>query len=253
MTDEAALDPNMPPVDVEQTEKVEATKPEAVEVNEEPAPSPADDPSEAPKEDGVQKRINKVTADKWAAIRRAEEAERKLAEANNIQPQQDLNEPKLEDFDYDDAAYNRAVARYEAEQVIKAERERSQVSQVEQRQAEAQAKFNERVELQRQKTPDYAEVVGNLQLPDGVVSALIEAENGPELAYHLGQHKDVADSLFSMTDAQAHMKLGQITAQLSAKPEVKTSAAPEPIEPVSASGSLNKSYDEMTMEEIMNL
>jgi len=50
------------------------------------------------------------------------------------------------------------------------------------------------------------------------------------------------------------MKLGQISASLgSKKTETKTSAAPDPIEPVGSSGSLNKPVEEMSMEEIYNM
>lgn len=256
MTEEtAALDDNMPPMDDVETE-VEATpEVKAEEVTEESAPSTVEDSSEESKgSNKVQERINKITADKWAEKRRADELERKLAEMQtNTQAQPQVGaEPTLEQFDYDESAYRSAMVKHEVAKELEASRAKESERQVEESYSQTQAAFNARVAEQTKKTPDYAEVVSDLQLPDGIVNTLIEAENGPELAYHLAKHKDLADSMFNMSITQASMKLGQISAQLSAKPEIKTSAAPEPIEPVTASGSLNKSYDEMSMEEIYN-
>ena len=259
MTDEvAALDPNMPPEDVVEVETPEATTEEPVEVTEEPAPSPDEDSIEEPKEvNKVQERINKITADKWAEKRRADELERKLAEMQtSTQDDRLLKELKLEDFDFDDAAYQAALIKQEIAKGLKEVTEQQKQAQAAQQQEAVQVSFNEKVAALVVEKPDYADVVGNLpEFPSDTLAALMESENGPELAYYLGQHADIADSIATASPIQAAMKLGQISAQLSAQPvkEVKTSAAPEPIEPVSASGSLNKSIDDMSMEEIMAL
>ena len=49
------------------------------------------------------------------------------------------------------------------------------------------------------------------------------------------------------------MELGKISANLTAKPNIKLSAAPEPIAPISSGGALNKDVGEMSMEEIYGL
>ena len=74
---------------------------------------------EPPKEDGFQKRINKVTAAKYAAERRAEELERKLKELETAKPAKPA--PTLEDFDFDEAAYQAALIESKVEQVITAQ------------------------------------------------------------------------------------------------------------------------------------
>lgn len=243
MTEEtqAALEDEMTNVDESTTDSTEP------QVNEESAPSTAEDSSEESKgSNKVQERINRITAEKWAEKRRAEELERKLAEMqNNTQAQpQAGKEPTLEQFDYDDAAYNRAMVKYEVAKELEASRAQENERKAQDSQSAAQEVFNQRVVEQTKKAPDYAEAVSDLQLPDSVVTALIEAENGPELAYHLAKHKDLADSMFNMTPTQAHMKLGQITAQLLAKQVIKPSAAPDPIDPISNGGASTGSKDD---------
>jgi len=74
---EAALevDENMPPVDKVIEEVAEVT-------TETTESATADtDTVEEPEVDGVQKRINKVTADKYAAIRRADALEKRTGKA----------------------------------------------------------------------------------------------------------------------------------------------------------------------------
>ena len=58
------------------------------------------DSTEKPVEDGFQKRINKVTADKYSAIRERDELKKRLAEFE-AKPAPDLVAPTLEQHDFD--------------------------------------------------------------------------------------------------------------------------------------------------------
>ena len=118
-------------------------------------------------------------------------------------------------------------------------------------QVKAQESFNERVTaLDKEDYADKANAIPDL--PDGVAAAIMSLDNGPEMVYHLGEHLDKADALASMTPMAAMMELGKISSQMSAKPEIKTSAAPDPIEPVKAGSALNSEVgDNMPMDEWM--
>ena len=159
--------------------------------------------------DNFQSRINKVTADKYAEKRRADDLQAKLDAYNNA-PKAEIKKPTLEDHDYDDDA-NNAI----------------------------QAAFDERVvKLGKQ---DFIEKMGSVPiLPKGVADALVELDNGPELIYHLGTHLDLADSLVSMTPAAAMMEIGKMSVNMSATKQVKTSAAPEPIQTLRAGSAISK-------------
>ncbi len=204
--------------------------------------APVEQESESPEAekptDNFQTRINKVTADKYAEKRRADELQRKLEELQAT-PKVEAKKPTLEGFDYDEEAYSSANVSYQVQQELKKQNE---LQQAQTRQASEQremSEFNERIV--KLGKDDFAEKANNVPvLPNGVADALVHADNGPELIYHLAEHLDVADAISNMQPAQAMMELGRISANLSAKKPIKTSAAPEPIKTLSAGGVISK-------------
>ena len=206
---------------------------------------------EAPKEDGFQKRINKVTADKYEQQRRADDLQRQLDEVQ-AKPKEVVAAPKLEDFDHDEEAFNAANIKYQVAEAVQAEKAVLNTEAQQVKAAEAQRAFNDRIVAMNK--PDFADVANAVpQLPSGVADALVQSENGAELIYHLGTHLDMADKLANMSPNQAMMELGRISANMNTKSEIKQSAAPEPIEPITSGGGvLKKDVGEMSMEEIYN-
>ena len=238
---EAALsdDPNMPPLDdVLSDDVVEEVKTESAPVEADETPA---EPGPEEMTERAQNRFNKITAEKYAEKQRADELQRKLDE-RQAQPETASGAPKLEDFDYDEALYSAASIKHQVAEAVKAERTALQTEANQATAAEAQRAFNDRIT---------AGAVPNL--PNGVADALVQSENGAELIYHLGTHLDQADKLANMSPSQAIMELGKISANLTAKPNIKLSAAPEPIAPISSGGALNKDVGEMSMEEIYGL
>jgi hypothetical protein len=205
--------------------------------------------------EAVQARINKLTAEKFAEKRRAEELEQRLKQLESAKSPE--AKPTLEQFDYDDAAYQEALINWTVTQRVseqqKAQAEQEVISQRNVEQEQRQAMFNQRMEAYRVKAPDYEQVVSQVpDLPQDTLNAILEHEKGPQLAYHLGKHLDIADQITRMNPATAAMKLGELAAKLSA-PVTETSKAPEPIETVSSGGSMSKNLEDMSMDEIMNL
>ena len=238
LTEEATLD---------QAIIEESKEPEAVE----PTESAPVEAEEAPKEDGFQKRINKVTADKYEQQRRADDLQRQLDEVK-AKPKEVGAPPKLEDFDHDEELFNAAQIKHQVAEAVKAERTSIDTEAQQAKAAEAQRAFNERIVAMNK--PHFADVANSVPtLPAGVADALVQSENGAELIYHLGTHLDMADKLANMSSTQAIMELGRISANMNTKPEIKQSAAPDPIETItSGGGSLKKDYGEMSMEEVYN-
>jgi hypothetical protein len=160
--------------------------------------------------------------------------------------------PTLEDHDFDDAAFNAATIKYQVAEAVKSQAEAAQQTAAKASAEQSQAAFNERIAALNK--PDFADVANAIpELPNGVADALVQSENGAELVYHLGTHLDMADKLATMTPQQAMMELGRISANMSAQPNIKLSAAPDPIEPISSGGSLSKDLGEMSMDEIYNM
>jgi hypothetical protein len=205
--------------------------------------APEDAKPEDKPEDGVQKRINKITADKYTEKRRADDLQRQLDELKDQpKPVDTTAAPKLEDFDFDQDAYNAALIDHKvAQRVSEAVKEVATTQSDATKAAEsqkAQQGFNDRIAALA-KT-DFDEVANSVPLlPEGVADALVRAENGAELIYHLGTHLDLADKVANMSPQQAMMELGRISVTMAATPDVKLSAAPDPIEPLNSGGSVS--------------
>jgi hypothetical protein len=88
------------------------------------------------------------------------------------------------------------------------------------------------------KEEDYQETIALIPpLPKDTLQTLMQAENGPKLAYYLGKHLDVADEISRLPPTIAAMRLGEISVHLSNKnPTTKPSAAPDPINPINSGG-----------------
>jgi len=193
------------------------------------------------KPDGVQKRINELTAKARAAERRAEILEREL-EARQRQPEpakQDAadREPSLDDgFDtYDD--YIKALNKWQFKQEFAARDQAAQAERSKISAAEEQKSFRGRVEKQvdlgRGEFEDFDEVViGNPDLPvsASMAQALVEMDDGHKVAYYLGKNPEEAADIASMSPTRQAIALGRIEAKLASKPPAKTvSTAPAPV------------------------
>ena len=200
----------------------------------------------------TQEELDKVIAKRLEKAERkaARETERKIAEAVARaipkQPAQLPDEPDPSKFDSTDK-YVKAVARHEA-QVIAAEKDaaesttRQQTNQ-QQRTSEIDTAYDEVISRGGDKYEDFDAAmfsVSRVPMSDEVGLALKEAiaesEDGDELLYYLGKHKDEATAIGAMSPARALVTLGKIEAKLPAKAPVarKTSSAPDPISPVNA-------------------
>lgn len=231
MSEELAVESVEPETNLDQDQVSEA------ESNPESAPQ-----EEKPKEDGFQKRINKVTADKHAEKRRADELQRKIDELENKAANKPSKAPTLEDFDYDEEAYGAANIAHLVDQAVKVQADKAAKQAEDLKFQEAQNTFEERVSSFNKD--NFHEVANAIpQLPPGVANALTQAENGPELIYHLGEHLDQADKIANMSTEAAMMEIGRISANLSAPKQTKLSTAPEPIETLNSGGAISSKDD----------
>lgn len=247
---EAALieDSNMPPHDFELEAEAE-TLTESAPVEQEVTPD--EQTTEEVMSERAQKRFNKITAEKYAEKQRADELQRKLDEAE-AKRETVSGAPKLEDFDYDDGNYQAALIKHQVAEAVNAERLADRQQSANAQAAEAQRAFNERIAALNK--PDFEEVAKTIpQLPSGVAAALVELENGADLIYHLGSNRDLSEKVAGMSPHMALMEIGRLSDKLAAKPNIKLSAAPEPISPITSGSSLKKDFSEMSMEELYNL
>lgn len=234
----------------QQQGQTEGDKPEGVEQQA--------DKSEQPKKGGVQKRIDELT-------RKAHEAEREAAfwreqAAKSQAPSTDAAKPARDSFD-SDADYFEALADWKAEQKVSEFRKQQQaeaLNKAEQTQTATRFElYQERVAASLEAIPDYAEVVGASDVPAAphVLESILDSDSGPQLAYHLAKHPDVAQRLNELTPVQAAREIGRLEAQL-AQPKTetptpkRTTSAPPPITPVRGSnGQFSKAPEQMSDAE----
>ena len=237
------------------SEPAEKSDPDKQEVSD--APKGKKSPQERIIELAGKRKEAEAKAD--AERRRADELEERLRALESVRaaPVEQADKPSRQNFSTEDE-YIEALADWKASEAI-AKREQQQRGAKLKAEAEAiDGAFNARLEVATKEIDDFKEVVGaaTVEIPDFMVMAIKESEQGPMLVYYLAQHPDEAKRIASMRPVQALKQLLQIERGLSddepaaptpsASPERKR--APEPITPVKGSSTPNpgkpKSFDE---------
>lgn len=255
--------------------KTEAVAEPAAEVEPKIAPKP---------KKGFQERIGEVTAERRAAEERATAAETArvaaekradaieasnkeiLARLDRIAPPVDQDpRPQRAQFDdpnkYDEALagwgqrQGEVLGKSKAEQAFQAKTQEQTRKAQEDAQAAEQARveteWTARTDTFKEANPDFEEVAFNpdVPIPPVVAAVLKGAENGPAMAYYLGQNVGEAKRIAGLPMAQQIMALGHIEAKLTAPP--RTTKAPNPIDPLNtgANAAARKSPNEESMHE----
>ena len=239
------------------TENQQGAGPEAIQ-------QPVESASQQSEGHGVQKRINQLTAEKYEALRRAQEAEKRLSQFQSPPEQRELpanptGSPSLEQFDYDDEAYNAALVKHEVNKRFQ--------DLEQQRTAKEREAFKNRVNAEYMKKvssaklpEDFSQSVESLMnsgipLQEDVVLAIQQTPNAPHVAHYLGKNLDVAAQLAGMDPISAAMKLGDISARLSANQANASpgSSVPDPVVPVKSGTTHSPKNDfDMSLQEIVD-
>ncbi|MFD1558348.1 hypothetical protein ACFSHT_22410 [Paraburkholderia silviterrae] len=231
-------------------------------------------------EDDVNKRFSKITRERDEAARREREANDNLrralealeranggkkpdAPADKTAPADDIGaEPTPpefidpEQYQRDMAEYTRKVTERSVKMQLREAEVRRQTEATEKSNREAAAAHAQAWQGRRTKAleemPDYAEVAENpaVHVSQTMAIAITSSENGPKLAYHLGQHPEVAERISRMAPALQLMEMGKLEAQITAPKAPAVSKTPPPIKHQAGAGTpQSKSADEMSMEE----
>jgi len=214
------------------------------------------------KKNSFQERISQKTRQANEAKQRADEsderariAEQRLAEALGPEP---TRFPQLEDFDYDQNAYQQAVVQFNSDQTQRTvhramtEQDRIQAQQlINQANQAATEVFQARSAAFAEGHADYVKAVTDPAFvqSEAVKQAVVLSENGPELAYHLANNPDKTDAINRMAPGLALMELGRLSATLATPPPVITTNTPAPGKPVTSNGNIDKDPEAMSPEE----
>jgi len=251
---------------VEDAPIVESSPTPASEAENTPEPEVVEEPK---KDNGVQKRINQITREKHEARQEADRVKQENAElAKQLEalktPKAELSQPQENDFtDYNE--YQQANSNYVVEKAtqgayekLRAENQATEnaTKQANQEQAFAtkRTEFQEKAATKKEHYQDFDEVVyGDGLAPfmdTELAGQLFDMDKGPEVAYHLGAHLDVAERIHALDPVSRARELTKLEFQVeSVTGGKKVSDAPDPIVPLGNSAVVSKDEKDMSDDE----
>jgi len=225
---------------VEVVEPIEAEKVET-EVESESATKEVE-AKEAEKEhdesslpEGVKKRIDKVTRQKYEAIAESNRLKAELEQLRaQIAPKQEA--PDISQFDTLDD-YVEAVAEYKYQHNMLSEQEKNVERAIEQRVAR---EWTAKVDKVRSVAPDFDEAFNNvasIEFAPMALEAVAQHPKGAEIAYMLGKNVSEAYRIAALSPTQQLLAIGEIAAKTNVPKPKTVSTAPAPVKPVSGGAS----------------
>jgi hypothetical protein len=206
----------------------------------------------------LQERLDKLTAEKYEAKRRADELEAKLKQFESKAPvaqPDDLVPPVLPEDTWDAEQmrqyhqsmvdYSRKVAAHEARNALSSTQQQAQQQLQQQEQAKVVQGFAQRA-LKQGISIEQLEAAGtglvNAGLSQELQMLILEDEAGPQITMHLAKNPELAYELLTLPTTKAAIKLATSVkaAALGSKPKV--TQAPDPI-PEGKSGSMREKSD----------
>jgi hypothetical protein len=199
----------------------------------------------------TQAEIDAIVGKRLARERRNWERENsERAEAQKAAERAAKPAPKPEQFQ-DPTAYAEALAENIAEKKIAAKAQEQQF-------LKARETYDEKASAAREKYDDFDVVTENDKLPisEFMAQAIMAADNGPEVYYHLGLNPKEAARIHSLPPILQAREIGKLEAKLSAEPPPtkKVSSAPAPISPVKApAAGSNRTVDTTDPESVKKM
>lgn len=216
------------------------------------------------KKNGVQKRIDQLTREKYEERRQREAVEKRLKELEEQSKPEPIKPPKEEDFDdYNQYLEQQAdyLAARAAEKLSTQQKAKDQqlAQAEEQLQVQKRAeKFGERIQremnayegfMEKMNDPIFAEITHNMDRD--LIGLIQESDKATALTYHLATHIEEADRLSRLNPVYAARELARIEAKLELPKPNKISNAPDPIKPIGSNESAVKNPDDMSMDQWM--
>ena len=207
---------------------------------------------------GVQKRIDRLTQEKYRLRAELEflrsQQQQPQSQQQAPQTEQQTQAPKLEQYGSIEE-YLEALADFKASQKFDQVSKERQAKESQSRQQQEAAKLHEgyakQTEQARQAYDDFDEVVENPSLPitKAMAEAIMRSNNGADVAYYLGKNPDQAARLANLDPFSAAVEIGRIAATVVRPQPRKASNAPPPIQPVGARATPVTDPDKMSTDE----
>jgi len=160
----------------------------------------------------------------------------------------------LADFNFDEAQHQAYISQNAAKAATEAAKRELRAEQAQQRKQAELAEYTKRVKDFAKDKPDFNEIANYAPISDQIAEMVIRAEQGPELAYHLGKNPDIATSLSALPPSVAAYELGALAERLkyeraaAAKAKTTLSKAPPPVPKIEGSdaGNVEQEPSQMT-------
>jgi hypothetical protein len=244
------------------------------EDQEDSAPSDGD-PAAAPKPKRkqsarLQRRINRIEREKYEAIRERDALaierayllqqfqQNQPAAPNTARAPAVQGEPTLEQFGYDQEAFQKAERQWLIQEAKRAARQEIEQEQAQRQMAEQGTRFTQRVAELEKKMPGAWQRATHapLQTTPIMERVIFESDVGPEIGVYLADHLDEAHAISRLPPMQQAVALGRIEVAVKAapalppRPPVAVSRAPAPPASLpSGASSVAKPADKMTIED----
>lgn len=223
------------PVEASQDATVVTEESSTPEVLESATPEATEDK----KSKGVQKRIDELTAN-WRNEQREKEwlrqqyemLQQQVQTPNQPEPVKAAPQgrPSIDQFE-DVNDYVEAVTDWKLRQAESAREAQSRQEREQREQQELISKVQNGADKARQKYQDFDDVVlnnHNVPISPFAAAALVDMENGMDVAYHLGKNPAEAMRIASLPQNRQLIEIGRIEAALASNTR-KTTAAPPPV------------------------
>ena len=238
---------------VDSSPQVEVVEPVDAEKVETEGEQPEVETKEAEKEhdesslpEGVKKRIDKVTRQKYEAIAESNRLKAEIEQLRaQIAPKQEA--PDISQFDTLDD-YVEAVAEYKYQHNMLSEQEKNVERAIEQR---VSREWTAKVEKVRSVAPDFDAVFNNvasIEFAPMALEAVAQHPKGAEIAYMLGKDVSEAYRIAALPPSQQLMAIGELAAKTNVPKPKTVSSAPPPVKSVSG-GNVTTDPSKMSTSE----
>ena len=212
---------------------------------------------EKPKPSGIQKRIDKLTREKYEERRRAELAEQELERLKGQGSQEtEQGKPSVDSFDdYD--AYLEALADWKVSQRLAKQQEearlRSQAEQIASKQVAIEQAALSIAAAGKQKYEDFDAVIASdgVTFTDEMVEALASSEHGAEVAYYLGKNPSESQKLAMLPPVQLGRAIAMIESEVSRPVPASIPKPADTVTTVGESETVNVDPDSLPIDEWM--
>lgn len=182
---------------------------------------PEEDPELQRKRNRTKDYIAKINSENAEYRRRLAELEARVSEVAPKAKSDPDAEPKLEDFDFDFEKFQRETAKWAIAQERKAVEAQTSKQAEQQKQVEVFAAYEQRAAAFAETHDDFLEVVNSIRvkIPMETQAAIAAHENGPAIAYHLGNNpKDAIQ--FAITPPEvADVLIEELSSRLQEAPK----------------------------------